>query len=50
MNVFFLILLAVAALLFLLDAFGVASRINLTAAGLFCWVLVPLITLVDMYV
>lgn len=33
------ILLLLAFVLFLLAAFGVASKINLTAAGLACWVL-----------
>ena len=34
-----LILLVLAALCFAASAAGVQSRVNLTAAGLFCWVL-----------
>ena len=37
------ILLAVAAVLFALAAFGVATRFNLIAAGLLAWVLAILI-------
>lgn len=34
------VLLVIAAVLFALAAFGVShSRVNLLAAGLFCWVL-----------
>lgn len=43
MEILFAVLLVVALVCFLLDTFGVASRINLTAAGLFCWVLVVFI-------
>ncbi len=32
------ILLLLALILFVLSAFGVGGRINLTAAGLACWV------------
>lgn len=38
----FLLLLA-GFVCFLLAAFGVASRVNLVAVGLACWILVPLI-------
>lgn len=37
MNLHFLLLL-IALILFILAACGVASRINLVAAGLACWV------------
>lgn len=37
------LLLILAFLLFLLDAFGVVSRVNKTALGLACWVLALLI-------
>lgn len=37
------ILLVIAFLLFVLAAIGVASRVNLTAAGLACWVLSQLV-------
>lgn len=43
MLIFDLILLLVAAILFVLAGLGVASRFNLLAFGLFAWVLVPLI-------
>lgn len=42
MSVQTLLLLA-AAVLFLLSALGVTSRINLMAAGLLCWVLSQII-------
>jgi hypothetical protein len=42
-TVFYLILLVVAFVLFVLATFNVASRINLVAAGLALWVLVPLL-------
>lgn len=43
-----LVLYLIAAILFALAALGVASsRINLIAAGLFFWVLVPLIALIQ---
>ncbi len=32
------ILIIIALVLFILSAFGVGGRINLTAAGLACWV------------
>jgi len=39
-----LVLLVVAAVCFALAAFGVtANRVNLVAAGLFCWVLTQII-------
>jgi hypothetical protein len=42
-----LILYLIAAILFALAALNVASsRINLVAAGLFAWVLVPLLALI----
>lgn len=48
MNVIVFVLLLIGAVLFALTAFGVASaRINLLAAGLFCWILVPLIAAVQ---
>ncbi len=37
------VLLVIAAICFLLATFGVASRVNLVAAGLFCGVLTLLI-------
>lgn len=37
------ILLLLGFVCFVLAAFGVPSRINLIAAGLACWILVPLI-------
>jgi hypothetical protein len=40
-----ILLYVIALLCFLASAFGVASRINLMAAGLAAWVLVPLLTL-----
>lgn len=43
-----LVLYLIAAICFALAALGVASsRINLVAAGLFAWVLVPLIALLN---
>jgi hypothetical protein len=43
-----LILYLIAAILFALAALNVASaRVNLIAAGLFCWVLVPLIAVIN---
>lgn len=50
MNVLFLVFLFLGALFFLLDALGVASRFNLTAAGLLMWILIPLITLADTFI
>jgi hypothetical protein len=38
-----LVLYIVAAILFAIAALGVSSRINLVAAGLFCWVLTAII-------
>jgi len=38
-----IILLVAAFVLFVLAAVGVSSRINLTAAGLACWVLTALL-------
>ena len=38
-----IILLVAAFVLFLLASVGVSSRINLTAAGLACWVLASLL-------
>jgi hypothetical protein len=38
-NMFITILLIAAFILFVIAAFPVASRINLVAAGLACWVL-----------
>ena len=44
---FTFVLLLVAAILFAAAALGVSSsRVNLVAAGLFCWVLVPLLAAV----
>lgn len=43
MEVLFALLLLLALVCFLLAAFGVSARIDLTAAGLFCWVLVVFI-------
>lgn len=43
MHILILILLLVAAVCFGLATFGVATRINLVAAGLFSWVLTVLI-------
>jgi hypothetical protein len=47
MNILFMLLLWLGAVLFVLAAFGVNSRINLTAAGLFCWIMVSLIQYTD---
>jgi hypothetical protein len=41
-----MLLLVLALVLFVLAAVGVASRWNLIAAGLACWVLVQLLALV----
>jgi hypothetical protein len=44
----YIVLLLIAAVLFGLAALNVAStRINLIAAGLLAWVLVPLLTLLE---
>lgn len=43
MNVIDFILLLIAAICFVLAGIGVPSRVNLLAAGLLAWVLVPLI-------
>jgi hypothetical protein len=44
MIALYLILFVIAAVLFALAAFGVpVGRLNLVAAGLFCWVLVSVI-------
>lgn len=43
MNILDVLLLAGAAIVFGLAAAGVAGRVNLVAAGLLLWVLVPLI-------
>lgn len=48
MTVLYLLLLVLAAVLFVLHAVGVDTpKVNLLALGLFCWVLVPLIQTVD---
>lgn len=39
-----LLLLAAALVLFVIAALGVASRFNLIAAGLACWVLAELVS------
>lgn len=45
MTVIYLILYLLAAVFFILAAFGVpVRRLNLIALGLFCWVLVPLLS------
>lgn len=43
MRVIDLILYLIAAILFALAAFNVSAKVNLIAAGLLAWVLVPLI-------
>ncbi len=43
MELLLLLLLVAAFILFVASAFGVTARINLMAAGLACWVLVPLL-------
>lgn len=43
MHVIDLILYIIAALCFLAAAFNATARVNLIAAGLLAWVLVPLI-------
>lgn len=44
MTALYLILFLLAAVFFVLSAFNVSARnLNLTALGLFCWVLVPLL-------
>jgi hypothetical protein len=47
MNVLYAVLLWIGAVLFLLDTIGVPARINLTAAGLLAWILVPLLMFTD---
>lgn len=47
MNVLVLVLLIASAVCFFLALIGVGGRINLTAAGLFCWVLVPLCQVIN---
>jgi hypothetical protein len=43
MDAIVLVLLIAAAVLFVVAAFGVSSRVNLVAAGLACWVLAELL-------
>lgn len=43
MELLTVVLLLIGAICFGLAAFGVASRVNLVAAGLLAWILVPLI-------
>lgn len=45
MTVFYLLLLVVSFVFFGLATFNVAARINLVAAGLALWVLVPALQL-----
>jgi hypothetical protein len=45
-NAVILVLLIAGAVLFAIAAFGVASRINLVAAGLFCWIVATLLPVV----
>jgi hypothetical protein len=40
-----LLLKIIALICFALATFGVAARINLTAAGLFCWLLAETLTI-----
>lgn len=48
MTVVYLLLLVVAAVLFALAASNrISSRVNLVAAGLFCWVLVAVLQMVQ---
>lgn len=47
MPVLDLVLLLLAAVCFAAAAFGVTARVNLLAAGLLCWVLVPLLAAVQ---
>ena len=48
MNVLHFLLLLAGAVFFALAMFGaVVGRVNLTAAGLLCWILIPLITAFD---
>jgi len=47
MTIFYLILLVVSLVLFLLATINVSSRINLVAAGLACWVLVPILQILN---
>lgn len=44
MSTVYLILYILSALAFVLAVFDVQARVNLIAAGLFLWVLVPLLT------
>ena len=44
MELLTVVLLLIGAVCFALAAFGVAARINLVAAGLLSWILVPLLT------
>lgn len=42
MHIFTVLCYLLAFILFVLASFGVNSRVNLTSAGLACWVLVQL--------
>lgn len=44
MELLVVVLLLIGAVCFALATFGVAARINLVAAGLLAWILVPLIS------
>jgi hypothetical protein len=44
-HIVVLILLTIAAVMFLLAALGTATRVNLIAVGLFCWVLAVIVPL-----
>jgi hypothetical protein len=47
MTVLVLILLILGAASFFLAAVGIPSRVNLVAAGLFLWILVPLCQVIN---
>lgn len=47
MTVFVLIMLVLGAASFAAAAVGVGGRINLVAAGLLCWILVPLVQVIN---
>ena len=47
MTVFILIMLVLGAASFFAAAIGVGGRVNLVAAGLFCWILVPLVQVIN---
>lgn len=47
MDAFILLALIIGAVCFGLAAVGVATRVNLVALGLFCWILTALVPALD---